>query len=303
MEILIIKELNELGWKYIEDLNDDLSVIVLNFQDLDQCHHLVKLYFNKNIGKEEVLKTDIYSLSVTIEADLAWSIIPNRSDGVINFHEGLLKKIKLEFDNGVFKYRQYLQVVRDLHKECYVIQPDSLKYSYLFRRIMLDDTNAIEFKLDPIHPNQISKVQFYANGVISKERGIKMYNNLHLWVSANSIKDNLESVLQLKLPLPIQHSSSIVIQNCFDCEEKECGICYSTSYHPIDLNENIQKSEKIDQTTIITCVNVKCNRIYHSLCLLDWLKAVPTNKISFGHVYGKCLYCQEGIAAKLYCRP
>ena len=47
------------------------------------------------------------------------------------------------------------------------------------------------------------------------------------------------------------------------------------------------------------CSNPKCNRVYHTDCLIQWLQALPSTRSSYGTLFGVCPYCTEGLAVKV----
>ena len=48
----------------------------------------------------------------------------------------------------------------------------------------------------------------------------------------------------------------------------------------------------------VHCDNVKCSRVYHHRCLVDWLKSLPSTRISFHTLFGCCPYCQDPLCVK-----
>lgn len=55
------------------------------------------------------------------------------------------------------------------------------------------------------------------------------------------------------------------------------------------------------ETTIpdFVCSNGKCCRSFHRRCLLEWLQALPSTRVSFDTVFGMCPYCSTSLAIKL----
>ena len=64
----------------------------------------------------------------------------------------------------------------------------------------------------------------------------------------------------------------------------ECGICYSYRLETA-VPENI-------------CDNSKCNKVFHSVCLTEWLRSIPTTRQSFDVLFGACPYCSTPISIK-----
>ena len=115
--------------------------------------------------------------------------------------------------------------------------------------------------------------------------------NMHRWSTSRLVRENLEDLLGIKLPVPKYGSQAG--QNEFS---NECGICYSYS-----LSTDTLEGKPL--TVIIpdqVCPNIKCARVFHFDCLVSWLQSVPTNKSSFGTLFGNCPYCQEAISARTF---
>lgn len=74
----------------------------------------------------------------------------------------------------------------------------------------------------------------------------------------------------------------------------ECGICYS---HIIDIIMTNNETKQV--TPRERCLSKKCNRMYHTSCLYEWLQSLPDSKNSFGTTYGLCPYCRENISIRL----
>ena len=41
-----------------------------------------------------------------------------------------------------------------------------------------------------------------------------------------------------------------------------------------------------------------CSKPFHTACLVEWLRAVPTTQTSFNRLYGECPYCQRPITVE-----
>lgn len=97
------------------------------------------------------------------------------------------------------------------------------------------------------------------------------------------LRQNLEEILDVQFPSPQEQ----VVNEMTN----ECGVCYS---YQLTTPDGV--SSFPDQV----CSNPKCARIFHYDCLINWLQSVPTNKSSFGTIFGSCPYCQEPISAKAF---
>ena len=66
----------------------------------------------------------------------------------------------------------------------------------------------------------------------------------------------------------------------------ECGICYSFngSEHETDPDPEMHMPDQV-------CPNAQCGKMFHKNCLVEWLRAVPSSRRSFGTIFGSCPYC------------
>jgi E3 ubiquitin-protein ligase FANCL len=100
------------------------------------------------------------------------------------------------------------------------------------------------------------------------------------------IRQNLEEILDIEFPSPKERTSNEMISS-------ECGVCYC---YQLTSPDGTSPSSFPDQI----CSNLRCARVFHYDCLITWLQSVPTNKSSFGTIFGSCPYCQEPISAKSF---
>lgn len=102
-----------------------------------------------------------------------------------------------------------------------------------------------------------------------------------------TVRQNLELVLGHTFP----QKTGAAEDSAFTTE---CGICYS---YLLPSGDKIAASDSIPDQV---CPNEKCARMYHFDCLVSWLQSVPSNKSSFGTLFGNCPYCQGAISARTF---
>lgn len=95
----------------------------------------------------------------------------------------------------------------------------------------------------------------------------------HSWDQAKTPRENLQAILRLEFPSPVSSEKEEF--------SMECGICYAEELASA-LPDRI-------------CDNTKCARAFHTQCLYEWLKALPTSRSSFNTVFGTCPYCTEAL--------
>ena len=102
--------------------------------------------------------------------------------------------------------------------------------------------------------------------------------------AALPIADNLERILGVPLPAPgAPHAPGAEFA-------AECGICYAYRLL-VDADGSSATPDRV-------CDNEQCARPFHEApCLFDWLRAIPSNSVTFNTVFGDCPYCQTKISA------
>ena len=65
----------------------------------------------------------------------------------------------------------------------------------------------------------------------------------------------------------------------------ECAICYTSRVN--------------DALPDRVCDDTNCCKSFHSKCLLEWLRSVPSSQQSFDTVFGRCPYCTHPINVKV----
>jgi E3 ubiquitin-protein ligase FANCL len=88
----------------------------------------------------------------------------------------------------------------------------------------------------------------------------------------------------------------------------ECGICYSYEREMPVASDRDRSTTNLPSSggsgsggsggTLPeqVCPNAKCGKMFHASCLLEWLQAVPSSRMSFGTVFGSCPYCHEWLS-------
>jgi len=178
-----------------------------------------------------------------------------------------------------------------LHANAWVLEPERPSLSICMRRIGIGNHSSMQFEINPLNPRSIPMdIRFLGADSIIMPLRSKIHERAHLWNAKDvSLIDNLQVLLDMQFPKPKSTggAASTATVAAFDEEEfsVECGICYAYR-----LAESIP--DKV-------CDNPKCCRPFHSSCLVEWLRAIPTTKQSFDTLFGSCPYCSESITVKL----
>lgn len=128
-------------------------------------------------------------------------------------------------------------------------------------------------------------------------------------------RENVETILDIKFPLPLNASSSGP-GGPDNVALEECCICYSyLAENPDSLarvQDDVRGITPIGGQEIFThshsggikngltpeelCPNQKCNRAFHRSCLLAVFLSKSNTKHSLGTVFGSCPFCDSSIS-------
>jgi E3 ubiquitin-protein ligase FANCL len=194
-----------------------------------------------------------------------------------------LCKILQDFIHIVTQHQQAYRELDELDSRCIILHDCHATFE---RRIQIPDTNTtMLLTLDPFSCSPQS-IHFMGGQSQTIESVYKKYN----WSRALTVVENLEQALNvtlspIKSPLEADNSHATPTQD----PSVDCAICYCRE---LIVDELAELPTELCETKV-------CGRFYHSSCLREWLKSLPTARISFDRVIGACPYCQEPISVVL----
>nr|GMC62680.1 E3 ubiquitin-protein ligase FANCL isoform X1 [Ipomoea batatas] len=289
----IYSEVEEIGWRHLVRLGEDLTSLSFRIIDKKGRTHTIMIELDKAYPKSP----PSISADVPCIFDLQWSANSTLKDVVKQFRQHLDKLQPFwstmdEIDGSlrVFdpKHPQLATSYRqiDIGNDCYIIlsiDPDDPKALPEFR----GEHTAwnVEEKLPKmvykfIH-NSILVSEYHLFHVCYPSTGIGLLNR----IKDKPFAENLVNLLKIQLPGPPDEQKSE--------QQSECGICYAP-YLPIDD----ELGTKSGSGTDYTCENNNCSKAFHSICLADWLRSITTRH-SFDVLFGNCPYCSDPIAVKI----
>ncbi|KAI8325966.1 hypothetical protein GQ54DRAFT_295104 [Martensiomyces pterosporus] len=160
----------------------------------------------------------------------------------------------------------------DVDASLCVLQPQHPKRSDLWRRIAAGDLLTALFEVSP--DRHCPKVVVYGPSSAASPLNARAKSIRNQWSSERRVRDNLEDILQIRLPEPSTFDQKDV--------KLDCGICFSFQ----------SNGEAADQL----CSNDLCAQPFHRKCLIQWLSTKEDTRQSYNTYFGKCPYCSSNIA-------
>mmetsp|Transcript_10494 Transcript_10494/g.12039 ORF Transcript_10494/g.12039 Transcript_10494/m.12039 type:complete len:410 (+) Transcript_10494:130-1359(+) len=283
----VVQELEEVGWEYIESVDENLTAIVISSVDEAERKHLLRINLNEDYPEK----------MPTVNAEL-----PNPMSFSVPKSEMSLKNLKMAFDGQLQRYQAFWDVLDDIDKNTWVLEPKQSDRSLTHRRIVVGQNCSIHVNISPDNPYAICELDFLGSETIVQPFRNNFNKNVHHWDWDKLLRHNLSKVLEVTFPQPTILNKEAM--------KLECGICYSyrldTALDEVS-NQNDSCSERntrAENSVLpnLICDNQKCGRPYHEYCLSEWLKSLPDTKYSFDTMFGKCPVCQESISVRVSSR-
>ncbi|XP_074097031.1 E3 ubiquitin-protein ligase Fancl [Cotesia typhae] len=176
--------------------------------------------------------------------------------------------------------------LRDIDNKCWVIDPVKPKPSHLYRRIYINPSLSLLITPDPSSSERLQEIKVLgSDNEVSKCQNT-ITENLKKWSGERSIIENLLDLLDIEeLPRP-PDENRLVQPNDGIVDDQECCICFS-----MESDSGETPSE--------VCNNEKCQRYFHSSCLLQWLQVIAGNQIFFNRIHGFCPNCNTNISCAI----
>ncbi|XP_076233600.1 E3 ubiquitin-protein ligase Fancl isoform X2 [Calliopsis andreniformis] len=298
---LFLRQLQELIGTFIniDSIKDDIYKKVDNsavevLQELkDALETLsgIQLLSDNNLNTIKMSYKNVsLKLQRTKEKKCPWTVIhsdlpeiPTFGPFEKNLSTLTIAKNKFKFQVEILE-RAWLYL-KQIDKQCWVLDPVNPKPCHLYRRIYLTPALSVFVKVDPLNPMELPEIKFMGSEVEVESKRELVSKNLHYWNPNHSIIDNLMTLLDID-KFPIKEEKTCAQDEDVIVADEECCICFS-----MDLDNNILP-DKI-------CSNEKCRRHFHTPCLLQWLQAVAGNHVIFNYIHGSCPHCQENISCQI----
>ncbi|XP_064603043.1 E3 ubiquitin-protein ligase FANCL-like isoform X2 [Liolophura sinensis] len=257
----LMQELEHLGWHRLVSVDPSFQKIQLKCEDARGRTHIIKLQLHaQHPEKPPSCQVDLPKLF-----DFQWSV------------QGGLSQLFEQFQQCLTSYQDFWDQVGEIDKQTWVLEPEKPTFSARHRRIVLSTSVSLQLSVEPDHPRQLPDCRFLGSEQAIQPHQDSFNRNLHLWDESVSLLANLQILLEQQFPSPTTSRKEDF--------SMECGICYAYR-----LGTDIPDK---------TCDDVRCGQPFHTTCLYEWLRGLPSSRQSFNTVFGECPYCSKPITVKM----
>ncbi|CAA0817226.1 zinc ion binding [Striga hermonthica] len=215
-----------------------------------------------------------YYQDIPYNLDLEWS------------SNSKLRDVVHQFQQHVNQFQYFWSTMHDIDQSLWVTDPIHFHHAMSYRQIKLGDDCFLQLYIDVNDPLSLPECRFLgSDSSVNSLRSLWM-RNCKKWSKDKSYAENLACILNTQLPLPPHRRKNE--------EQIECGICYA-QFLPVDD----ELGAKSGSATDYRCENGSCNRAFHIVCIVDWLRSITTTRQSFDVLFGNCPYCSDPIAVKI----
>ncbi|CAH9110762.1 unnamed protein product [Cuscuta epithymum] len=266
----IYSEVEEIGWGNLVRLGEDLTSLSFRIIDKKGRTHMMGIELDKAYPKSppSVL------VDVPCVFNLQWSVNSKLNDVLDQFRQHL------------DKFQPFWSTVDEIDNSLQVSGPKQTSFATSYRQIDIGNGCYLILFIDPNDPNALPECRFIGPNSEVNVLVASWRTNCQRWTTDKPFVENLKSLLKIQLP---GHSHEQMSD-----ERPECGICYS-QYLPVDDELGSDSGSGTDYN----CQNNSCQKAFHSICLLDWLRSITTTKQSYDVLYGSCPYCSDPVRVKI----
>jgi len=251
----VLSQLETVGWEKVGSVNPDLTQIELKYNDERDKTHTLRISVPPN-----------YPSSLpTVSANLPDDWEPPSTSSILSIYTSWVEAVQ--------SFIPAWEALKELDRNCWVLDPDPPTFSHLFRRLVLATSVSLHVTVDSSNPAGLPVLRFLGADALIAPLRQSLSENLELWDESDPLLMNLERVLGVELPCPARSTK----------EEwsVECGICYS---YRLD-----------DKLPNKTCDDTRCCQPFHDTCLFEWLRTLPNARSTLNTVFGECPYCSRPI--------
>ncbi|WIA14517.1 hypothetical protein OEZ85_003036 [Tetradesmus obliquus] len=231
-----------------------------------------------------------------------------------------LLQLKQQLQQALDSYQALWAQLEDIDRHTQLLDPPQAlahPYASCSRCIALGNGASCQLQLSAAAPRGMPAVVFHGpSSIVARLQAAWYGGAAQQWDEQQSVRENLQEVLQVQLPAPkpgskrgcaaaasaagasgIEQAEAAAGSEADDAsdddydmaEDGACCICYSLHLpdpaHP----------DQIGAAPSVTCPGASCSRVFHAMCLAEWLGALPTSRRVFDTLFGSCPFCNGPI--------
>lgn len=261
---LLLSEISNIGWQKVASITENMRVLDLLVTSSANRTHTI----NITLPIDYPLHPPKCITSLPVEFHLDW------------YPDSTLAALLRQFKEQVEAFRDFFHAMSDLDEHTNILEPEHPTMRETYRRLMLDGHCSLRIDIDPQQPIKgFPECRFLGSEAAITPFKERLNRNIHLWdMSGRTLpRENLQRVLEIEFC-----KSEGENRGEGEGEGTECGICYAYR-----LEEAVPD---------VACDLPECGKAYHSKCLVEWLRALPDTRESFGTISGNCVYCEHAIS-------
>lgn len=260
----LLTDISHMGWSCVASMSETMRALDLIARDAAGRTHSLNVSLPADYPKHPPKCLT----NMPVEFEIQWG------------RDSTLISVLRQFEKLVAQYQDFFRTMEDLDKHAWVLEPEYPTTREVYRRVALGKTCSMRVEVDHRAPlKSFPEIRFLGSEAAIEPFKQRLNQNIQDWdmTGQSLVRQNLERVLEITLPLPVD-------KNAEDGEESmlECGICYAYRLE--------------ESTPDVTCDLAECSKPYHRSCLVEWLRALPGTRESFGMITGNCVYCEENIS-------
>lgn len=212
-----------------------------------------------------------------------------------------LQAAKRQFEESLRACQDFWDVMDDFDTYSWVMggETERFRRHSTKRRLVLHAHASCVVTIDVSAPYKACDIQFIGPEATIRPWSERMYTHVGDWDTSKKPRENLEAILGISFPTPPAAATAAKRggeQEGWQQEYvEECCICYA--YRLED-----EEGKEGGETPTLPCENERCRRLFHPLCLRQWLQTLPDTKVLGGHMaashtlVGACPFCSDPIS-------
>jgi E3 ubiquitin-protein ligase FANCL len=243
---------------------------------VEACFTRVELRLHDTMGREHAVKlrfsSEYPTVAPSVEMDLP-DHIPIKWHGPASTMASVVEQLEAQLES----LQPFWRATEDLDVNTIVIEPKHPARGATQRRIALGNQASLQITLDPRQLHRTPEIRFFGSSKVIDPLNEAMVQTGHRWDPILPPSQNLEKLLGITLPKPdATHEGAAGVND-------DCGICYASCATDPSVG----------------CDDERCVQKFHTQCLVDWLRGLPSTRKSFHALFGECPYCSGPISCQL----